>query len=289
MKRFFRIIALIFVMAAVLSLASCSILETEKGNEIKAQCEDMLDAMLAKDADAAYPLFSDATDKNAFYAAFPSLCNYIEGVKTYELTQRGWYAGVKNGTSSYEATFKMETNAKTYYVTGVTVNDEERLYHFSIVSEEECDFVFNGTLTTMQDANVLQWCVIVFSAVCFVFTVWMLVDCCRRKIKHKALWILFIILGMLSFTVGFHQNKLNLNGSIAVILFAYSYLKLYTNGAFVLHLVLPVGALLYRIFRKKLILPPQTETPVGETVGNEAPAESDAKTEGNTEKDDQNV
>ncbi len=289
MKRIVRIIALIFVIAAVFSLASCSIVETEKGNEIKAQCEDMLDAMLAKDADAAYLLFSDATDKNSFYAAFPSLCNYIEGVKTYKLTQRGWYARIDNGISSYEATFKMETNAKTYYVTGVVVNEEERLYHFSIVSEEECDFVFTGTLTTMQDANIAQWCVIVFSAICLVFTIWMLVDCCRRKIKYKALWILLIILGVLSFTVSYHQSKLNLNGSISMIVFAYSYLQLYTNGAFVLHLVLPVGALLYRIFRKKLILPPKTETPAGEMICEEAPDKSSASTEENVEKDDQNT
>lgn len=70
------------------SLESCS-LETEQGNEIKAQCVTLIDAFIAGDSEAAYAVFVSEMDKEEFLQRFPVICQYLEGVETYELTQTG--------------------------------------------------------------------------------------------------------------------------------------------------------------------------------------------------------
>ncbi len=254
MKKSVKLLLFLLLFAMTLSLVSCSLLETERGNEIKAQCEDMVDAILANDRDAAYDLLVDITDKTQFQSVFPSLCAYVSGVETYKLVQKGWYARVNNGVSSYEATFEMKTNKETYYVTGVEMEGHEGLYHFSITLASESEFVFTGTLTTLEGANLAQWGMIVFSVACIVFMLIMLIDCCKRKIKYKPLWIILILLGAVVFTVKASGNQLNFNFSIALLLFSYSYLQIFASGASVFRLVLPIGAILYLIFRKKLTL-----------------------------------
>jgi hypothetical protein len=253
-KKAVKLLLLLTIFAMTLSLVSCSLLETERGNEIKVQCEDMVDAILANDRDAAYDLLVDVTDKAQFEAVFPSLCAYVSGVETYKLVQKGWYARVNNGVSSYEATFEMKTNKETYYVTGVEMEGHDGLYQFSITLASESEFVFTGTLTTLEGANLAQWGMIGFSVACLVFVLIMLIDCCKRKIKYKPLWIILILLGAVVFTVKTSHQQLDFNFSIALLLFSYSHLQIFATGASIFRLVLPIGAILYLIFRKKLTL-----------------------------------
>ena len=274
MRKFKKITAIFFVLLLVFSLEACS-METEQGNEIKAQCETFLDAMIAGDADAAYNVLASGTDRATFDRSFASLCEYIDGVEEYELKQIGWKTGFDNGLNYYMATFEMSTDIGNFQIIGMEADGYDGLANFRIISETELNPTFTGTITSLQGANIFQWAILAFSALSLAFSVWMLVDCCKRKLKYKALWLLLLIFGMMTFTLTFSEGNLDFRWFIGVIVFSYSYLQIYSTGAFVLKLVLPVGAVLYFVLRKIGAI----EEKKAPAVSDEAPSESEESTE----------
>ena len=296
MKKLRKILARAFVLLLVISFASCGSMETERGNEIKVQCEAMIDALIAGDENAAYAVFAKEMDRNAFSQSFPTLCGYVDGVETYELTQIGWYTGMDNGVGYYRATFDMTSNVGDFTVEAMEVDGYDGLYNFRIVSDEDYENAtenYTGTITKMKGASPVQWGFIVFSALCLAFVIWMLVDCIKRKIKYKVLWIILILFGALAFTVNVGQNGVNFNSMIAMTIFSYSYLQIYAAGVSVLKITFPIGAVVYLILRKKFTVKPVAEenaeaaavTETAETMdatnATEAEAPAEAADDGN--------
>ena len=233
-----------------LSLTACFSTVTEKGTEIQLYCETMVDAILAGDVDRGLGALTDGVNATEFAPVFAETQDYLDGVTEYRLEQKGWYSSIKNGVSSYEATFEMTTNAGTFYVVGVTVEGYDRLYHFNISSAEDSGVDYTGTLTTLDGANATQWGILALSALTLAFTIYCLVDCCKRTIKNKVLWILFIIGGMLTLTIeGSH-----ISFSLSLFTLTYSHLELYSGGSYILHIVLPIGSVFYLTYRDRITI-----------------------------------
>jgi hypothetical protein len=249
-----KLIVLALAVMLVFALVSCvePEIETERGNLMKAECKAMVEALIANDVEAAYKLFIKEMNKQAFEASFPGLVEYVEGVETFELTQIGWYTGTDNGLNYYEAIFRMESNAGSFKISAVEVEGYEGLYNFHIVNENEYEN-YTGTITKMKGASPFQWGMIIFSALCLGFVIWMLVDCIKRRIKYKPLWIVLILLGALVFTVTADSTGADFNVGAMLMLFSYSYLQVYAAGMVIFKLTLPVGAIIYLIFRKKFV------------------------------------
>lgn len=236
----------------IFALTSCgNIFETEQGDVIKGLCEDFIDCVISGDSEKAFTFITKGANKESFNTNFEKIKEHISGVETFTLSQKGWYSGYNQGTKYYEATFLMETNTVEYVVTGTMVNGHDGLYQFNIIEKSKSNAVYTGTLTTLDGATPTQWGVIAFSGVCLVFVVLMIIDCAKRKVKKKALWIILILLfGMgLSFEVG-EGLRLKFN----VLYVGYSYLKIFGTGDVVFQLAFPVGAILYLIFRKKITI-----------------------------------
>ena len=233
-----------------LSLTACFSTVTEKGTEIQLYCETMVDAILAGDVDRGLGALTDGVNASEFAPVFAETQDYLDGVTEYRLEQKGWYSSIKNGVSSYEATFEMTTNAGTFYVVGVTVEGYDRLYRFNISSAEDSGMVYTGTLTTLDGANAVQWSILALSALTLAFILYCLVDCCKHKVKNKALWILFILAGMLTLTIEGGNIRINLS----LLSLTYSHLRLYSDGSYVLRLVAPVGAILYLALRSQITI-----------------------------------
>ena len=254
-----KLVALLFALVLAFALCSCGAVETERGNEIKLKCEVLINALIAKDAEAAYATFPKEMNKEAFLQNFQNLCKYVEEVETYELTQTGWRSGIDNGKSYYIATYAMMSNSGNFTVEITEVEGYEGIYNFRIVSDEDYKNAtenYTGTLTKMQGASPFQWGMIIFSALCLGFVIWMLVDCVKRKIRYKPLWIVIILCGAVVLTFTLNNNGANFNTTVAMMLFNYSYLQIYGTGASILNVTLPAGAIVYLILRKKFIVVP---------------------------------
>lgn len=240
---------------------SCNAVETERGRKIQGQCEQVIDAMLDKNVNTAYALFTAETDKTAFTGQFPVLCTYLEEVETYQLKQIGWYVSRKNGRSYYQATFEMKTNAGLFRIIGTEVDGLNGLYDFQLQLESQFNPKFTGTITTMAGANAFQWVLFVLSLVMFLFVVITAVDCSRRKMKYKPLWLILTLAAMVTFTLTLSDGNLSAHFGVG-ILFPYNYLALYETGAFAFRLMVPIGAIIYWLVRR-----PMTKTePPAQTV-----------------------
>ena len=251
MKKLKKIIACLFIFILCISLASCE-LETEQGNEIKAMCQTFLDAVIAQDEQSAKSVIAHETDPDEFSEIFGLICEYTYGIETYTLRQTGFNSGIDNGYSYYEAIFDMESNVGNFQVSGTTVEGYDNLYNFNIISEEDLNPSYTGTITSLKGSNPFQILLLLVSAACLAFSVVMLIDCFKHKMKYKPLWIILILAGIFAFTLTYIDGEINFNWRVAVLFFSYTHLAIYETGAFTLNISIPLGALLYLALRKKL-------------------------------------
>jgi hypothetical protein len=110
----------------------------------------------------------------------------------------------------------------------------------------------------------LQWVVLLLGILEIAFVIWMLIDCCCRKIRLKAMWIVIILLGALAFSIKLGPAGMNFNFNLGGIL-SYTALILYGSGTTALRIMLPIGALVYLFCRAVNVKSPDlpaTEAPV---------------------------
>ncbi|MBQ8408907.1 MAG: hypothetical protein IJY39_08595 [Clostridia bacterium] len=236
-KRFFVGVALLLAILAV--LVGCEDLG-EGSAELKDVTVTVLDALDAGDTDAAYACFADVVPKSDFVTFAEQVAPFFEG-DGYELKQT--YIGfvTTNGVTEKKAEFLMTNEQGSFLVVTCVRSDIDGVTAFHIAPHTD----------QVAEFSPVSLIVGVLSIIEIAFAVVLLVDCCRRKIKNKALWILLIILGTFSviLTVG---NGVNLQFNYSSWI-GFTSFKSYGNGAFMLRALIPFGAIAYLCARKRLI------------------------------------
>ncbi len=244
---------LVCVFALVLLLSSCAG-DMFDDDEIRGYTVTMLDAIIADDYDTAYETISDACTEQEFAAFYNQARAAFEGVKNYELICIGYNRtiNINNGEQVIrtDAEYKFESGNIKYVITVATLTGYKNLAGFHILSIEQTDLYYTGTLDNMVGATPFQWVMLLLNLVVVAVTVWAIVDCARRNIKKKALWIVIIVLGMLIVGQTTAGNASQLDFYLG--LFSYSAFIVYGSGKTVLRLLIPVGAIVYLAMRKTL-------------------------------------
>lgn len=252
----------VLVIALVLVLSSCSA-EMYDDGDIRAHAETMLDAILADDFDTAYAVISDACTEPEFKSFYNQIRAELQGVTNYELECISYYTSynVSNG-KQFERTdveYRFNTGEREYVIAVVTATGYKNLAGFNLVPVENTDLYYNGTLDNMVGTTPFQWVMILFNLPVLAFTVIALVDCARRRIKKKALWIIVILLGML--LIGITTAETGSRFNLGLGLFYYSALIVYGSGKTVFRLLLPIGAIVYFAMRKTLEIKEDYQSP----------------------------
>ena len=232
------------------SLTACSVNPPEKVLEIQLYCETMMDAIVTGNVDRGLGAMNPGTQMSKFAPNFTGLQTVLADVTEFKLEPKEWLFKTVHGIEHYNATFTMTTNAGTYYVSGYMQDGYDRLTSFFVTSDRIGGVDYTGTLTTLDGANAVQWGILALSALTLAFTIYCLVDCCKRTIKNKVLWILFIIGGMLTLTIEGSHISFNLS----LFTLTYSHLKLYSGGSYILHIVLPIGSVFYLTYRNRITI-----------------------------------
>ena len=262
-----NIMAVCAIVLAVLVLCSgCAVAIQDLENaEIRQTTEAMLDALIANDPQAAYSLVSNICTEEDFKPIFTQMQALLGNEAVYELKLLSIYtnSAISNGpksssVSSVSSVYEMTTKSEKLIVS-ITIDDQVGLSSFYLTPYEYTDYYFTGTLKSMEDATGSQWFVLLLNVIVLGFAVFALVDCCRRKIKRKVLWILLLILGFASVGATVFATGVRLNFNVGWIT-AYSALIRYGTGAVTLRLMLPVGAIVY--FAKRRSLSQQSTTTV---------------------------
>ena len=267
-QKMLRRALLLLTVALVLlaTLISCSP-EVDYGGSIELS-DQFMDHVIANDYDAAYGMVKTTVTDSDFRAYWDTIQLVAEGAETYtklpvqrNATRSG---GVTTITTSYQVNLD---NGRTVLLRVVTQDGIEGIagIHFSDIT----DFM----ASTETVVPVLQIIVLVFSLLCMAFTIWMFVDCLRRKMKYKHVWALLTVFGIaLNLTVGE-----TFSFSFNIGLFVQMSTVQVDPGlvAVVTKLVIPVGAILYLCLRKKFTIDPKQPE-------EEVPADPFAQTETET-------
>ena len=261
-----KIFAAILCLVFVLTLISCTAdMDVGQNTDL---AEQFMGHVMTNDYDAAYGMVKATVTDSDFRPYWKDIRQTAEGAKTYELEQIGWQINTVNGVTDRTTAYQVYLdNERTVLLRVMTREGIEGIagIHFSDITE-----FLASTEVFVPTVQLILW---VFSGLCVVFTLWMLVDCLRCKMKYKVVWVLLILFSLcLSFTVGETSNF-----SFNVGLFFQTSTITADPGlvAVVTKLVIPVGAILYLCLRKKFTVDPSK--PEGEDLPDPfAPAEAGA-------------
>ena len=247
-RSLFRILRRIVVVSLctlllLMSLTSC--IDQEAQARIRTQCEAVLDALIAQDIPAAHAVLPHVSEEE-FLAFTEQIAPLLEDVTSYELKQTGWHIQQENVITQITMTYRMVCdNGRVLLAQGIETTGIENLSGFYLSMPE--------TAANNTAALPLRILFIVISFAATAFCVWMIVDCARRRMKRKALWILLILVNVIfTLTVG---GGIDFNTTLGLILSRSSiYINSYTK-AFQISLSLPIGAIIYAVLRRSLTLP----------------------------------
>ncbi len=259
-------IGVLLVCLLLISFPACS----ADGSSIDSSTAmQFLDYIIADDYDAAYAMLAEDITDIQFRPVWEDLRSITASATSYEKNQAGFHVNLSNGVTTTTQSYMIKLdNGKTFTyrialrgnppaVIGLHYRDVTRL----LADARSVQPVVNGIL----------WIV---SIAFLAFRIWMLVDCLRRKIRHKPLWIFLILLSLtLTLTLG---DRFGLRFGVACILDRLTWTADPWAYAWVLSMSLPVGALAYLIARKKLIIDPPTppapadDSPEGQAESKEA-------------------
>ncbi len=243
---------LMLVAVALFGLVACSA-KTDVG-EADDLTKALLDCVLAEDDDGAYALFmKEYVSPEDFATVRSALKNVSEGAFGYELEQIGWRVNSANGLTTRSAAFEISfDNGKELFVRTTVIEGQTAIGGILLHETTAFKAAYGDTARV---ANVI---LIVVSALGAAFTIWMIVDCARRRMAKKPLWIVLILLGV-TLNVTFGQTSgLSLGmGFFLMLSGAVADPSILSVAA---KLIVPVGALIYFFLRKRLTLTPPSES-----------------------------
>ncbi len=261
-------LAALTLTALLLLLALASCVDMFHGNmEDGQKGEQFIDLLLADNAAEAYKLFDPTTvplkDFNAWWAELRAVA---AGATTAEITGRGWNANTKNGVTTNEYTYQIEfDNGSTMMLYLLNQKAGERFVGGTY--RDATDFISK----TGKAVPVVSVVLTVYSILTLAFTVWMIVDCARRRIKYKALWIIINIAALsLTLTIG---EQATISFLVGLFLQFSSISESLAALSVTVKLIIPVGSIVYFCLRKRLTKP--QDAPVSDAPATDAPA-SDA-------------
>ena len=242
-----RITMILLCLLTVFTLVSCTA-DRENGENTHLG-ETFLNYAIKDDYPNAYALLKTTVSEPDFANYWDSIQQLIGDSLTYTLKQIGWNVSVSNGLTTRISAYRVYLeNGKIAMFQVVTRDDIEGIagMHFSDVTE----------FLAQTDAvvPVFKIVLLVVSLLVYAFVIWMLVDCIRRKLKRKVIWMFLIFLGVaftvtvgkqtgIKFMIGLISQNSTMDADPSIL-------------AIVTKLVVPVGAIVYFFLRKKITLGP---------------------------------
>ena len=245
MKRNLIRLSAILLVTVLTMLGLCSCTMKEDSAEAREICEDYFDAVIDNDFAAAYDIFDEIAEREQVEDMWTYTREALEDSKSYKLKQEGWNSHTEKGVTLRQVSYELVSDDdKTIYVT--IVLDDEGIYGFNVLDSTE--FINNTVFV-----RVIGVIMTVISFALFGVTIWMIVDACKRKIKNKVLWILFIIIGVwFEVSVGIEAGHFDFDFGLFFGIktaTAYTINQLQAIGV---RIAAPIGTIIYFFIRKSL-------------------------------------
>lgn len=262
MNKFIRFFLIFILAATLLTLTACDLEADVSHNHDLSR--EFMEKVMANDFESAFGMVKATVEREDFTAYWVEIQAAVEGATTYELENTGWNINSTNGLTTRSTTYNVTLdNGRTVLLRVVTQSDTEGI---AGIQFKDITGFLESSNRAIPTVRIILW---VVAALSMAFTVWMLIDCIRRKMKYKAIWIILILMGIaLTVTVG---EVANLNFTVGLF---FSLPKIEMDASrvsVVAKTVLPVGAILYLCLRNRFTekTPPPESEPQAPAEGEE--------------------
>lgn len=274
---FLKFLLVFLLLFACLGISSCGNAVFEE--RYRDECTAIVDALVADDKETAYAFFDpNAVPEENFSAFWEKVVPFFKDGGAYTLHELGESLRATADFQLHSEIYAVRFDGSGEYLQLGLAGDVLGGKLLNINFGEMKDRVLFGTV---NDAPaVLQVIFAVYTFATLAFVVWMLIDCIRRPLPKKAVWILLILLG--GFSVGFTRSVgLSVRAVMAWNpIFAMSSIAMdHFLSTVSVSLYLPLVAIYYFFNRKRLTPPPAEAVEFSEETEEEHSAEEE-KTEG---------
>lgn len=237
-----KTIAILLLLA--LLLTGCAAEQELDDTAIRADAQLLLESFASRDYELCRAVVRQEVSDADLQGIFDAICGELEELGAYEMTKVSWNRKEIDGYDVITVQYLIEAEHEKFYLAAAQEPGQSGLIGFQ-VSEAAPD------AEPVADRGPAHWAIIAFGGVVVGFVVWMIVDCARRKMKRKWLWLPLILLGTLVLTLTMRGGHVSLNFTIGLSL-GVTNLTTYARGGFKLMLYVPVGAIVYFFKRKEL-------------------------------------
>jgi hypothetical protein len=242
-----------------LMLSSCQIEGTTYGQAAKRLTTVMLDGFANDDMDQAYTVINE---EYISYSELISISNYLDSVlgksNYYKMEQVGFNKAKLEGSSKEIFAIIYEISAGGTRVVTMEVamrgGDVNSICGLDLL---DTSYV-NSTVDDMKPLNIV---LIIYTVLTSLFTLWMFVSCCRRRIAHKRWWALLTLVGAFV-RISLLESGWRFFAMLTFILNVSRVAGDIVSAAVNVTVGIPVGAIIYFLMRKKIKdieEPPQPE------------------------------
>lgn len=198
----------------------------------------------------------------------------------YELTPTHWSMQTDNGLTRHTFQFLLTASDRQYIVEAQLLQGRPGLHNIHL---QEIDPVAAPQPAASQGSSALWDALsLLLSIAAFALLVWALVDCLKRNLRRRWLWLLLILFGSVLLSIVAANARLHFGFRMGLFL-SMSQIALSANG-FGAKLIVPVGAIAYLILRHRITQPdahsgfaeafaPAEAAPTSESGGNENESE----------------
>ena len=259
------------LLALSMIFGGCSI--KEDSVESRELCETMVNHIIQNNYTAAYAMMRESVSQEEFDPIWQTMCDTFRDSQTFELKQKGWHKNWSNGVTTTQVLFEITTDdGKICQMAIITTDTVNGIWDLGFL--DSTDFV-----RKTQFFSIVNIFLCIFSLACFAFSIWMLIDCLKNCKKNRNLWAVLTLI-YLGFFLKTDGHAFEFKYRISVLAGITNISADRTALAIAVNALLPIGAIVYFLLRKRLREPAESvqatvDTPCGEytEAHSEAPAE----------------
>lgn len=258
-----KLFALILCLCLVLGLGGCELPGEDPA--VRESVELILEAIRTDDPEMAiHRIDPETSDASQFASSLQQIRSTFGSFEAYTLTFQGFYIEVTNGNTVRRYTYQLKSEGSVYRITVTDSGENTLLTGFQIREIKGASGeIISGNLATLGKASTMQLLLLAVWLLEVAFMVWMATDCIRRKdLKHKWLWLLLLWFVTVEPSVSVGNGSFVTNYRLAIHLIpSLTSLLKYASGTVRFQLMVPMGAILYFLLRKKLTEVPSANAP----------------------------
>ncbi len=248
------VLALFLSLLIMLTSCSNSFYELSDDSPSDVFCRDLIDHVIAEEKEAAYAMLNSIVGAEDFEDLWSTFRTSADGAADADIHQTYFWLFTEDGIDYFKGQYLVEFDNGKYINLALLFEDGNIIR--TITYLDITDF-YPDAIKTSEILNII---LTVYSLLALGFCIWMIVDCARRPMRKKALWIIIILVGFsLTLTIGRYGNNANF---MVGFLFELSNASVDLGSlAIAAKAIIPLGAIIYFCMRKRLTIVPPTEDP----------------------------